>query len=483
MKMSKIQFLPAMLGLLLVSTQAFGQSAFSEEPFSLFGYLVNYADVQWNLNEDNQVKNSSFGDVVYMRIKGDWSPEDSLRFHLEAAYQGSVGNMNPYAAFDSYGASPFSQSQFPLEDFHQTFTLDHVWGSINFWRFDLQFGKIPIAWGTGYVFNPTAKVSAIPFLETITEETPGTLGVIPSFSFMDELALSGYVAFQERLAKQTAFPEDGHWENLPFGLKVQGILGSFDLSLSWFKEVSYGLSDQSFDDMLDEQARAYIAELIGTSTLMDFLPGMPEMAVEMYKSGVLTGLEKLVKYKEWDREYYLGIDFVGAVWDFGVYGEAALSFPWDDEDEVFELGKKSIEEHLEFCLGLDYMIPEVDVQLRAEYYHAGRGETNKKKYDVADVFSGKKTVHGEDYLFVNADRLFFDYWTLGVGTLVNLNDGSGVIMPEVLYDMYSNFQVAMGGMVFFGESDDEFGGQSELYGVRDIDLTQPSAFLRCKLSF
>ena len=44
----------------------------------------------------------------------------------------------------------------------------------NLEKIDIQFGRIPIAWGTGYAFNPTAKTHPVSFLDDLSEETPGT---------------------------------------------------------------------------------------------------------------------------------------------------------------------------------------------------------------------------------------------------------------------------------------------------------------------
>lgn len=117
-------------------------------------------------------------------------------------------------------------------------------------------------------FNPTSKAAAVPFLDTVSEETPGTLGVVPSVSFLDGLlSVQGYVAFQEKSHSTSTLGADGNWANLPFGLKLQGIVGSFDLSTSWIKEVLY-LSDED----------------------------------------------------KYTRKHYIEVDLVGAIWNFGVYG-------------------------------------------------------------------------------------------------------------------------------------------------------------------
>ena len=142
---------------------------------------------------------------------------------------------------------------------------------VNLGKMDIQFGRIPIGWGTGYAFNPTANAS-VSFLDDLSEETPGTLGILASYALNDNTALQVYLAFEDKMRAQR--PEAGEWDRIPFGIKAQKIWGAFDLSLSWIKEVFY----------------------------------RPEA-------------------QDYHREYYLGADFAGAVGDFGVYGEASLNVP------------------------------------------------------------------------------------------------------------------------------------------------------------
>lgn len=96
-----------------------------------------------------RIEEAEMGNTLYMRLKGDSEPEDGLHFHFEASYTGSTGNQI------------------------ESFAVDHLWGAAAIGPLDLQFGKMPIAWGTGYVFNPTARTSSSAFMDTISEETPG----------------------------------------------------------------------------------------------------------------------------------------------------------------------------------------------------------------------------------------------------------------------------------------------------------------------
>jgi hypothetical protein len=399
----------------------------------IYGYIVNYFNA--NLyQKDNRIDDSDFGNILYSRFKGDFKPEKNLFFHIEAAYQNHVGNMNPYVIYDSLGLNMIDQMQFPLEDFNQTLFIDHIWGSVSFRKLDLQFGKIPIAWGTGYVFNPSAKASFVPFLETITEETPGTLGVIPSISIINELSLQGYVAFQDRSHKNTALKEDADWSNIPFGIKLKAFIGSFDVSLGWIREVIYNETAMPLQD-------------------------------------------PYFKY------YYASLDFAGGIWDIGLYGEACVNIPRNEDDTKFELKGHDPSELLDACFGFDYEIPFINTELRMEYYHQGRGRTDKKNYDIMKQLSGMLLVQAEDYLFAYLSKTFLNYYKIAFGSLINLNDMSYGLLPEINADLYNNFQLSIGSYIFYGKPGTEFNGEYELYGIGTIDVTDTSVYLRCKLSF
>ena len=405
----------------ICSFPLFGQDLFEENGFDLYGYLLNYS--QAGISEAE----SGLGNTLLLRLKGDFSPGPNLAFHTELSYRGSTGGQNPYVIADKYGAGSIDQLSYPFRDFNSEFNVDHLWGSAVIGSFDIMFGKLPIAWGTGYVFNPTARTHLPGVLDTVSEETPGTIAVMPSVSFSNDLALLFYLAFQEKTHKTTAAASDGDWQNLPYGLKLLAIAGSWDLSLGFIKEVLYTGSDYS-------------------------------------------------------RSYYISMDAAGAAGSVGLYGEGVILLPRNDTDSAFDFSRYEITDLFEVCVGFDYLIPGIELLVRGEYYHQGSGEKSSAAYDFTSVLAGEQLVLGEDYLFLGLERIFIDYLTLSLVSLVNLTDGSGVAMPLAGYDLYDNFQVSAGLFVFWGSPGSEF------YGVHDIgegpfDITDPALFLRCKLSF
>jgi len=373
-------------------------------PFSLYGYLVNFSTVNF-YTDGIKVENADIGNTLYMRLKGDFEPEEALHFHFEAYYSGSIGKLLPSSLYEEYA-------------------IDHLWGAVAVGPLDLQFGKMPIAWGTAYLFNPSSRTSVATSMETVSEETPGTLGIVPSVQIAPELALQGYLAFQDK-NHITAAGANGDFNNLPFGIKIQATPGLFDFSAGFITEI---INDGS----------------------------------------------------SYSRYYYFSSDFAGAVRDFGVYGEAALRFPGDGGSLSLDYKGYNFPDSLELAAGFDYNIPGIDVVTRVEYYHHGPGVSSKNDYDVSKVLSGELMLQGEEYLFLMLERVFSNYLTLTAGGMVNLNDFSGVIYPGVSYELYSNFLVSFGGYIFVGRADTEFGGE---YDNASFDLTEPALYARIKLSY
>jgi hypothetical protein len=406
MKSKLVVLLIGTFGLGGLAFTAEAEDSFFQETLSLYGYLENFFNA--NLYADDwRINDSDYGNILYGRLKGDWNPGDNLSFHVELDYNASVGNLNPGTEI-------------------QTASVDHLWGSVNLGRFDVQFGKLPIAWGTGYFFNPTSKATTIPFLESVSEETPGTVGIVPSVSFLDGfLSLQGYMAFQDKSHSSSLQGNTGDWANLPFGVKLQGIVGSFDVSAGWIKEVLY-----------------------------------VEIPAEKYL-----------------RSHYAAVDFAGAIWNFGVYGEAALKM-WDESKEKPAFYYDEFLDLVDVCIGFDYFIAALEIDARVEYYHQGLGEQEASKYDFDRQKTGELLVQAEDYLLLNLERSFLADFNISTTGIVNINDGSLGFVPELSVEPYGNFQVGLGAMLFYGPEGSEFDGE-----YPGFDLTEPSVYLRCKLSF
>jgi hypothetical protein len=157
------------------------------------------------------------------------------------------------------------------------------------------------------------------------------------------------------------------------------------------------------------------------------------------------------------------------------------------DETGFDFEGHELKDVLEFACGFYYTIPVVEMDTRAEYYHQGSGTTNSDEYSIGNILSGVNILQGEDYLFLYLEKIFLDYYNISLASFINLNDGSCALIPVVSYDMYDNFQIELGSTLFFGKKGTEFSGAYDIDPLPDseviIDIIQPMAYIKCKLSF
>lgn len=409
------------------------------ETFSLFGYISWMSSLEF---PDRDPAETLAGNLMHLRLKGDWSPESSIDFHLEADYRAAFGRMNPQVQANDLLIQLGAATESDLlnaqadagEDFHQEFVIDHAWGLVNIGPADLKFGLCPIAWGTGYAFNPTSRAYSAASIDLISDsETPGTAAVIPSLQLSPRWSLHGYLAFQDRLRPAQTPQIESDPARLPFGVKLLSYAGSWDFSIGILKEVS----------------------------LYDSDPGDPADFAAVHR-------------------YYAAGDFIGQVGDFGLYGEWLLQAPAEGNSIDWSGGLK-LPEYLQAVIGLEYNEFE-NTSLTLEYFLHGPGNTDKTDYKVDLLLAGQQDMLARDYLTAAVTRTFIDYLDLTAASIVNLNDLSFIFAPEISYQLYDNFQLRASALIPAGSPGSELSGTLDS-GSDTITVFQPTFLLECRLSF
>jgi hypothetical protein len=389
----------------------------------VYGSVRNRAIVSLPTEADGEV---ALGNATVVRLVGDFEPHESLTFHAEVSWQSLTGSLAPGYVAAAVGAP----STTPLE----TLEIDHAWGRAAVGPVDLQFGKLPLAWGTGYVFNPTARTIPASSVGEVSEETPGVLGAVGTAFIGTGATLSAYVTFQDRGHTAYFAPGSEDLQNLPLGARATVLAGPFDISLGGIREV------------------------------LLVPPGLPGAG--------------------WNRRWWGTADFVGNLAGVNLYGEAALLLTDAAGTWSVAAGSWTLEESLEATLGLWYLLPvPVAVDLRIEYVHQGTGESEKNDYSIVPLLTGERALRGEDYLFVSAERVFADFHTLRVAGLANLNDGSVALLPEYSWDVYADFTATLGVELPIGPEGTEFDGRVTNLTGANVDLLHPTVTLQAKLSF
>jgi len=408
-----------------------GGAPLADERMSVYGYGVSFASVDFR---ELPSEEAELGGIAYIRVKGDFKPQEGLSFHVEASYDARTGYQNSFVTLADAGL--LDPADADAHTFMSSIEVDQAYGSAVAGDFSLQAGKLPIGWGSAYVFNPTQRASRPALLDPVVDETPGTLAILPTWSPADAFRLSAYVAFQDRSHRETVAADDGAIENMPFGVKAQTTIGNFDVAACFIKEVDY-------------------VELAG------LMPG------------------------SYERSLFAGLDAAGAIWDFGVYAEAVLMLPMGDDGLSWDPDGFDFLDALEVAAGFDYSFSGLELELRAEYYHQGSGTSDKALYSPLDLLSGRKLLQAEDYVFARLEKTFADYFTLSAGGLVNINDASVVAMAELQYEAMDNLELKAGATVPWGPMGSEFEGRYDLsaLGLGEVDVMRSSIYASCKVSF
>ncbi|WP_319561119.1 hypothetical protein [Marispirochaeta sp.] len=415
-------------GIVILFLMAFSVPSQANSGPELYGYLENGAD-STRFSDDNSADAWHPGAYVKLRLKGDWQPEERLRFHLEADWQSSYGT-----AHQDFSARRLGLDGLPGWEAADAAELliDHAWGLIDMGSFDIQAGKIPLAWGTGYVFNPSARVNPSDSLNPGgDDETPGITGITSSVYLDSVLTISAYLAAEDR--GRNADPDRIAHDaaNIPWGTRIRGFAGPFDMSLGVLREVVYDSRNNGFD-----------------------------------------------------RPLWLTCDGVGNLAGINLYWEGALriSDPSGDAADSDWTG----EDALELIAGF-HAVPAVlrGVEVRGEYFYHGAGSTHEDEYDVLPVLSGTQEVMGRHYLFGYLEKRFFDYHLLSCGTLVNAVDLSGAVFSEYAWELTANTEFSLGSVFYYGTG--EFQGVIDTSdigtGTGTVDSIGNQVYAKLRLSF
>ena len=142
----------------------------------------------------------------------------------------------------------------------------------------------------------------------------------------------------------------------------------------------------------------------------------------------------------------VGGDFAGTLYDGTLHGELAYFAP-ERRTPYWKAG-----------LGYDYTFPN-DASLVVEWYHAGNGQTDRRRYDASAVRAGRETGVGRDYV---GGSLSHDLHTLlkaeAVG-VANASDGSTFFYPSLAFNAWTDLWLTAAWQRFGGDARDEFGPQ------------------------
>lgn len=345
-------------------------------------------------------------------------PSDRLSFYAEASLGFAFGALSETAALIEAGLIA-SEALPPGDDPRRDFSLDQAYAAVLLGPVDLRAGIVPVAWGSAYVFNPTARLGApaSPMDESEVEE--GYPAIELTLSLPRGCSLTGYAAFRDRDGELWPDEREGEIGALPAGLKLQYRGEGFDLAAMVLRETL------SFGDS-------------GGTTI------------------------------------WAGLDLSGSLGGIDLYLESAYRVTGGaGEDRA---------EGLELSAGLVFPLGFGGLVLRAEYAYLGTGEGEPDEYDWAGILAGTRAVLGRNYFFALLERQSLD-WAIRGGLLANGDDGSAAFAGEFAWTALTNLELGLFCRFFVGEDGSEFDGRFQPGPGFDLDLARPLLGATLVLSF
>jgi hypothetical protein len=145
-----------------------------------------------------------------------------------------------------------------------------------------------------------------------------------------------------------------------------------------------------------------------------------------------------------------GFNLEGELLGVGIRSEVA----------VHRLNYKNNDLQYEYIIGSDYTFKN-SLYLLTEYYHSDLGtKANQTTFDDYLVyFAGERKSLNQNYLFALAMYPLGDLLDISAFGIINLDDKSAVIAPQLIYRIFQDVEISLLGSWFVGESTDEFGYQ------------------------
>lgn len=216
-----------------------------------------------------------------------------------------------------------------------------------------------------------------------------------------------------------------------------------DLSLGWFAGLSgyilYPRSDESLTSPLDRVR----PENLPLGVKLSAFPGGWEVAGGFARQDISGEMSN------WIIAYVTG-DIAG----LGLSAEAALRV--SDESEW------NMADELELSVGLSYFFEPLYLEVLAEYIHLGSGEKDSELYNAWQILGGEDLFMAEDYLFSRLSWSGITDLSLNLSGIVNLNDGSLMVLPEMEWEPFADVLFSAGAWMAIGSDDSEFGGSREI---------------------
>ncbi|MFC1563382.1 hypothetical protein ACFL6G_00535 [candidate division KSB1 bacterium] len=114
-------------------------------------------------------------------------------------------------------------------------------------------------------------------------------------------------------------------------------------------------------------------------------------------------------------------------------------------------------DYYKIVLGADYSFNLGKMLLlMTEYYRDTGGAVDKDKYDFNRRLYGLSPFLGRDYLYTMAQLQYSDHLSFSLGSIFNLNDKGGLLMPGIRYSIFTDTEMTFGTYIPIADEGTEF---------------------------
>ena len=161
-----------------------------------------------------------------------------------------------------------------------------------------------------------------------------------------------------------------------------------------------------------------------------------------YESGLMVGFVK--------NDYVIGLDTRGYIKESAVRGE------------ILYQGARHEKDFVKLTVNADYNFPH-NIYGILEYYYNGQGRRRRRDYQTDRSALGEIQQLGKNYLAFSLNQNITPLLRLENSAIVNLDDISYFINPQIEYSIKPNVVFTCGAHIFAGGKHDELGEGKNLY--------------------
>jgi len=150
-----------------------------------------------------------------------------------------------------------------------------------------------------------------------------------------------------------------------------------------------------------------------------------------------------IMHRPSEEKTIIGAEIAGEL-ILGYWGE--YSYTWEDTVD-----------YSKFSFGIDYTFPFM-IYTMGEYFFDGSGEDDSASYDFVKIYSGERTTLAQQYLYFTISIVPDPFAIVQprISNLINLNDRSLIIVPQVSFSIFENTDIIVGLNYFLGSQRSEF---------------------------